>query len=186
MVDRCYRAMLTRDSLWERILCDILSLSQTEFIVTHDYAYRTTNVPVSRRLHRVWPTVPQPETPKTVTIPPSKGMKYAQKFAYYTAEWKSWYSLRNTIESFNKSAKTPKKEAIDNAGKRPGRGFTFAYLATTLALVSVNLRKIHSFIREFLNILPRKVKTRAPRRTDLFKRLFQTAAVRKETHSPPE
>ncbi|WP_111721073.1 hypothetical protein [Homoserinimonas sp. OAct 916] len=73
------------------------------------------------------------------------------------------------------------KEGIADPDRRQGRGFTFAYLATTLALVSMNLRKIHTFIRDLLNTHLRKVKIRASRRTDNLILAFNRAGH----HSPP-
>ncbi|WP_111720305.1 hypothetical protein [Homoserinimonas sp. OAct 916] len=129
--------------------------------------------------------IKKPTTPKTVTIPPSAGIKRAQEFVYKSATWRRWYGMRNTIESINKSVKDPTKENIADPGRRQGRGFTFAYLATTLALVSMNLRKIHSFIRDLLQVRPKKAKARAPRRTDSLTTMFTGGAATTGHHPPP-
>jgi hypothetical protein len=53
--------------------------------------------------------------------------------------------MRSLVEAANKHIKEKNFEDIANVSKRSERGFAFNYLATTLAVVSSNLRKIFKF-----------------------------------------
>jgi len=104
-----------------------------------------------------------PKTAKTITIPVDQGAKRVQKFPYGTSEWQRWYAMRSTVESFNSTLKKSTKEDLDNHGKRRGRGFTYQYLVSTLAVVSANVRKLHDFISA-LDPTPQETQRRQARR----------------------
>jgi hypothetical protein len=86
------------------------------------------------------------ECPKTISIPWKDGLKQAQRYPHRSPEWSAWFGKRNVIESMNAHIKDSNWEAIDDGGRRRARGNTFMYLATTMAVVSANVRKIHTFL----------------------------------------
>ncbi len=86
------------------------------------------------------------DCPKTISIPWEDGLKEAQLFPHRSPIWEAWYGMRNVIESTNAHIKDSNWEAIDDGGRRRARGNTFMYLATTMAVVSSNVRKIHTFL----------------------------------------
>ena len=101
----------------------------------------------------------KPSTPATVTVTipldagapaeknqnPRLAVKHLQKFAYKSAEHRKYFGMRSLVESANKTLKGKNFEDLSNVSKRSGRGFTFNYLAATLAAVSSNLRKTYDF-----------------------------------------
>jgi hypothetical protein len=72
-------------------------------------------------------------------------IKHIQKFAFASEEWQSYYSMRPLVEASHKLMKDEGSEELDNPARRSGRGHAFQYLASTLAVVSSNLRRIYIF-----------------------------------------
>ena len=129
-----------------------------------------------------------PIATKTLTIPADRGLKYGQLLAHESAEWKAWFGMRSIIEGFNGYVKDPTYEGIEDAGRRRARGNTFAYLASVMALVSANLRKIFRFLQNSLSPKPLTAKTRAKRRTlpGWAEANQATLAISTETVPPPQ
>src|SRR5699024_8371477 len=74
-------------------------------------------------------------------------LKFIQKFAYQTREWSNYYGMRNLVESSFGDLKKHNHEDLDNPTKRSGRGYTFHYLAATLAVISANIRRIINYFK---------------------------------------
>jgi hypothetical protein len=72
-------------------------------------------------------------------------VKHLQKFAHGLEEWRRHYGMRSLVESSNKLMKDASAEDLGNSTKRSGRGFAFNYLASALAAVSSNLRRLRAF-----------------------------------------
>jgi hypothetical protein len=72
-------------------------------------------------------------------------VKHIQKFAHGLEEWRRHYGMRSLVESSNKLMKDASAEDLGNSTKRSGRGFAFNYLASALAAVSSNLRRLRAF-----------------------------------------
>lgn len=101
----------------------------------------------------------KPSNPDSITIPmlvpegdKSSGkdrkrqpMKHLQKFQFHTEEWNSYFHMRPLVEASHKLMKDAGAEDLGNPAKRSGRGYVFHYLASTLAAVSSNLRRIFTF-----------------------------------------
>ncbi|WP_165066248.1 hypothetical protein [Marisediminicola senii] len=73
-------------------------------------------------------------------------MKWAQKYVHGSEKWRSFYSLRNTVEASYSHIKRSTDEALGDASKRPKRGNTFALVAMALSVASANLRKTKDYI----------------------------------------
>jgi hypothetical protein len=71
-------------------------------------------------------------------------IKHLQKLPYRSAGWQAYYSMRPLVEAAHKLLKDA-TEDLGNPAKRSGRGYAFQYLASTLAAVSSNLRRILTF-----------------------------------------
>lgn len=120
----------------------------------------------------------KPKTPATITVKLDAGasnkesanhrlaLKHVQKFAYGSEEHRAHYGMRNLVESANKTLKEKNFEDIANPSKRSGRGFAFNYLASTLAAVSANLRKIVNFFTVDAEKVANAPATRERRRKD--------------------
>lgn len=102
---------------------------------------------------------------KSLTIPLERGLKHGQHFPHGSTDWKANYGMRSNIEGFNSYVKDPDYEDLETAGRRRARGNTFAYLASTMALISANLRKMYRFLQNAASVKPLTAKTRARRRT---------------------
>ena len=96
---------------------------------------------------------------KTIVVPLATGtkketryeaVKYGQEYPHDGPKWTGYYSLRNTVESQNAYIKDTATEGIEDPRKRRARGNTFASLAVTMAVVTANVRRILTFIREAL------------------------------------
>ncbi|PWC06565.1 hypothetical protein [Mycetocola zhujimingii] len=102
-------------------------------------------------------------TKRTVVIPLYVGLKFGQKFAHRGKPWIEHYGLRSTVEAFNSFVKDTEHEDMGNPAKRRARGNTFAYVATTLAVVSANLRKIFRFFQDLMSEAPKHSKNKHER-----------------------
>ena len=71
-------------------------------------------------------------------------LKRTQKFQYKSPEWRAYYGMRSLIENHFELAKHLDTEDLAAPLKRSGRGYTSQYLASTLAIVSSNIRAIIS------------------------------------------
>lgn len=103
----------------------------------------------------------EPITKATVVIEPSLDMyKYMQKYPFREKRWHEWYGLRSVVEAQNNFLKRPTKTDLAQAMNRLTRGVTFASIASTLAMVAANVRKIVTFVK---NLAARtKISPRTP------------------------
>lgn len=72
-------------------------------------------------------------------------LKSLQKYTHESEDWTGHYGLRSLVEASNNLIKLASADDLGNAKKRSGRGFAFQYLASTMAAVSSNLRRIITF-----------------------------------------
>ena len=72
-------------------------------------------------------------------------IKSQQKYAHESPIWTPWYGMRSLVEASNNLVKLASAEDLGNPKKRSGRGYAFHYLASTLAVVSSNIRRIITF-----------------------------------------
>lgn len=107
--------------------------------------------------------LPKP-TVKTVTIPATVGLKFAQKYPYKTPEWQAAYNLRSEIERKNGQLKHSRFEGLGDALRRPGRGYTAHAIALAMSLVAHNIRTIDVFVRKAEGIDTTKSASRRSRR----------------------
>lgn len=105
------------------------------------------------------------DIPATVVIPFDVGVKYGQEYKYRSEKWHAYYGLRNVVESQNAYIKDSSAEDIGSAMNRRARGNTFAALAATLAVVSANIRRILTFIKDALAVVARTAKNQHSQRT---------------------
>ncbi|MBC7593633.1 MAG: hypothetical protein H7288_06815 [Kineosporiaceae bacterium] len=75
----------------------------------------------------------------------SQPIKYLQKFTHESETWAAHYGMRSLVEASNNLVKLASAEDLGNPKKRSGRGFASHYLASTLAVVSSNIRRIITF-----------------------------------------
>ena len=110
--------------------------------------------------------LPKP-TAKTVTIPLSEGIEWAQKYPYLGPAWTKAYNKRSTIERKNGTLKHSRYEDLDNPMKRQFRGHTANAIAISLLVTAHNLRTVDNYLRTIEGINGNRNKrrlTRAPRR----------------------
>jgi len=88
-----------------------------------------------------------PAPTSSVTIKREHGLGYYQAYVHKSDEWRAWFGMRNAVEAHNAYLKDPLYTDIEESRKRPSRGNTFAFLAATLGVVTANIRKIESYIR---------------------------------------
>lgn len=105
-------------------------------------------------------------TNKTVTIPMSVGLKWQQKHPYKSDEWKAAYHLRSEVERKNSQLKHTRFEALDDAGKRPTRGYTAHALQVAMLVVAHNVRTLDNYMRIAEGIDTKKSSRRQSRRSD--------------------
>ncbi|MGY4856836.1 hypothetical protein [Cryobacterium sp. AP23] len=74
-------------------------------------------------------------------------IKHVQKYPFRSPEWQDQYHMRPLVESSHKLMKDVGAEDLGNPAKRSGRGFAFQYLASTIAAVSSNIRRIFTFFK---------------------------------------
>jgi len=73
------------------------------------------------------------------TVPP---IKWSQRCAYKTDEWRHHYGMRSLVEYSNSLLKSAMQGGVDKKEKRSGRGYAAVYLALAFAVVASNLRRI--------------------------------------------
>lgn len=84
---------------------------------------------------------------QSITIPPEAGAQHHQALPYGTAEWqRTYFRLRNSVESFNGFAKDPIYEAIEQPGRRRIRGIAAQTLLLAFQLAHANRRKIDRWL----------------------------------------
>ncbi len=64
------------------------------------------------------------------------------------------YGLRNGVESVNRNVKRAQSEDLANADRRHVRRNTFTYLVAAPTAVCENIRRIITFLKEQLAIVP--------------------------------
>ena len=96
----------------------------------------------SRKSITVPPLIPQGDSKITDKPQP---IKFQQKFTHESETWTAYYGMRSLVEASNNLVKLASAEDLGNPKKRSGRGFAFHYLASALAVVSSNLRRIITF-----------------------------------------
>ena len=126
----------------------------------------------------------------SVSFPPTAGGKYRQDLHYGSPEWHAMYSTaRNTIEGFNGYVKDANHEALDQPGRRRVRGYAAQYLLTAMLIVSANLRKIETFIREQgqdEGVAAKSPKKCRPRRRNRLANYKPTASVPTDGDAPAD
>lgn len=92
-------------------------------------------------------------TQTSVSFPPTAGAKLRQDMLFGSDEWHRRYSTaRNTIEGFNGYVKDPAFEALDAPGRRRVRGRTAQHVFTALLVFAANVRKLHGWLRDAVNV----------------------------------
>ena len=84
---------------------------------------------------------------RTVSIPMTVGLRWAQKYPYKSPEWRTAYNLRSAVERANARLKHPALEHLGNAFKRQFRGYAPTALAVALMAVSYNIGAMDHFLR---------------------------------------
>jgi hypothetical protein len=78
---------------------------------------------------------------------PEIGAKHAQTLPYGSDEWvRVYFTLRNSIESFNGFAKDDNYEAIERGGRRRIRGLAAQMLLLSFQISHANKRKIDAWL----------------------------------------
>lgn len=106
---------------------------------------------------------------KSVTFPPSVGIKFRQPIPFGSDKWLSTYGHgRNCVETFNAYAKDESKQALGSQSRRRIRGYGAQYFMTVVLVAAANMRKIQAFLvkKRIAEARDAKngVKTRAKRR----------------------
>ncbi len=111
------------------------------------YPPASTDLTGAARNKRTSITVPLliPEGDSKSKKPKPQPIKSLQKYAHESRIWTSWYGMRSLVEASNNLVKLASAENLGDPKKRSGRGFAFHYLASTLAVVSSNIRRIITF-----------------------------------------
>lgn len=108
-------------------------------------------------------------TQQTMTFGPAAGAKREQHYEYRSPEWKRWYApMRNTVESNNKSLKDGRFGALDDAERRPRRGWAAMLVVVAMVMAASNVRKIGSWREQYPETIdadqPKPTAKRARRR----------------------
>lgn len=82
----------------------------------------------------------------SVSFPITAGAKYGQHFDFMSQEWKDWYGLRSTVESFNAYIKDTNYEAAGSADRRRIRGLPAQYIFLAISVLAANIRKIRTWV----------------------------------------
>lgn len=115
--------------------------------------------------------------------PKMQPIKYHQRFAFKSPQWRSWFGMRSLVESSNALLKTKDHGDIETPTKRSGRGYAATYLALTYAVVASNLKRIATFfVAEAQHIESSQVTHRSRRRKDDLGHALETVA----DPGPPE
>lgn len=89
--------------------------------------------------------------------------RWVQKLPYKGEEWQQTYGTdRNVIEGYNAYIKDTGGENLEQSGSRRMRGLTAQQFIVTFLLVSANMRKIYSYLRDVDN--PEQQRTPRKRR----------------------
>jgi hypothetical protein len=84
-----------------------------------------------------------------VTMTLGEESRWLQNEAYKTQKWQDKYSTdRNVIEGFNGFIKDTGHENLESSGRRRMRGLTAQQFIVTFLIVSANMRKIFTFLRD--------------------------------------
>jgi len=108
---------------------------------------------------------PRRPTNKSVTIPMTVGLKWQQKHPFKSDAWKTAYFLRSGVERKNAQLKHTRFESLDDAGKRPTRGYTPHALQVAMLVVAHNVRTIDNYLRTAEGIDTKKSTRRQSRRS---------------------
>lgn len=108
-------------------------------------------------------------------------LKHLQKYPYLSDTWEKWKGMRSLVEASNRLLKMSTKFNIEDPDLRSGRGFSFTFLATALAVVADNIHRIRTFFYR-QEAKAAKPTLRARRRKDANGRPLTR---RKRTHAPP-
>lgn len=122
----------------------------------------------------------------SVTFPVEAGAKYGQALPYGTPEWQEAYSRpRNTIEGFNGYVKDPNREGLADPLRRRVRGYTAAFLFTTILVMSANLRKIDAFLTRTEEERNRPKPPRAKKQPTVSLKDYLPEPIAPAAHGPP-
>ncbi|MEZ0106332.1 hypothetical protein ABH920_000313 [Catenulispora sp. EB89] len=103
----------------------------------------------------------------SITIAPELGAKHAQSLPYGSDEWvRIYFTLRNSIESFNGYAKDDNYEAIERGGRRRIRGMAAQMLLLAFQLHHANTRKIDAWLDTLPAGSASRPRRRPPRRRE--------------------
>jgi len=124
----------------------------------------------------------------SVSFPPTAGAQYGQSLHFGSPEWHAMYAAaRNTIEGFNGYVKDANHDALDQPGRRRVRGQTAQHLFTAILVMSANLRKINTSLRENGNDDTSIAKPpRRPRRRDRLASYRPVASVLTDGNPPAD
>lgn len=104
-------------------------------------------------------------------------IRHLQKYPWQSTDWFRAYGQRNQVEASNKTLKDQAASNIGDKAARPARGFAYTYLTAMVAVVSTNMRRIITGIKNCHRLKGSKPKlTRARRRFD--------SSGHRLTHSP--
>ncbi|GAA3663334.1 hypothetical protein [Microbacterium marinilacus] len=108
--------------------------------------------------------VRRPSLTGSVTIPPQADIvKHLQRHPWGSEAWVKTYGQRNHVESSNKHLKDGRFTDLGDPKKRAGRGYAFQFLASSMAVVASNIRRIVTALRREAREATTP-KTRKPRR----------------------
>lgn len=105
-----------------------------------------------------------PPTNKTVTIPGTVGLKWAQKHPFLSKAWQQAFNRRTRVEQANAELKRGTTTDLDNADSRPQRSFAAASLAVATLVAAHNLIRIQEYLAQREGTDTSKSPTRAGRR----------------------
>lgn len=116
------------------------------FTYPDGYAPKSTDIGGGHRTITIPALLPEAE--QRTNARKTEPLKYTQKFQYKSEEWRGNYGMRSLVESSFNHLKQHNGEDLGEARKRSGRGHAFQYIASTLAVVSSNIRRIISFFED--------------------------------------
>ncbi|WP_313539470.1 hypothetical protein [Leifsonia aquatica] len=86
--------------------------------------------------------------------------KGKQEYRYGSREWATNYQAdRNMVEGINGYIKDETKENLQSAARRAASGLAAQQVLVTMLIVSANMRKLQSFLKDEIRNVKRKIDT---------------------------